>query len=186
MLVWRNIWVAFVQPLLQWKGNKYYIFWVCVCVALVIQCACAILWSVAFPAVPHFSTLSHKRHDLRKIKSYWTQNVCFDFLYNLVWNTYFSKKNCARYHQKSTLVFMQSTRYSCQISIKNKFSRQIFENSPKCQISWKPLQWKPTVMYKYIKYTTLSQATVTKIYVTSYLTATCFGSFYGAIFRLSF
>ena len=24
-------WGAFVQPLLQWKSNKYYIFWVCVC-----------------------------------------------------------------------------------------------------------------------------------------------------------
>jgi hypothetical protein len=24
-------WGAFVQPLLQWKGNNYYIFWVCVC-----------------------------------------------------------------------------------------------------------------------------------------------------------
>jgi len=28
----------------------------------------------------YLSTLSHKRHDFRK--SYWIQNVCFDFLYN--------------------------------------------------------------------------------------------------------
>jgi hypothetical protein len=39
-----------------------------------------ILPSVASPALPHFSTSFHTRHDLRK--SYWTSNVCFDFLYN--------------------------------------------------------------------------------------------------------
>jgi len=27
----------FVQPLLSWKRNKYYLFWVCVCVALGVQ-----------------------------------------------------------------------------------------------------------------------------------------------------
>jgi hypothetical protein len=26
-----QLWDAFAQPLLQWKSNKYYIFWVCVC-----------------------------------------------------------------------------------------------------------------------------------------------------------
>jgi len=52
------------------KQFKVYIFWVCVCVsvALVIQCACAILLSVVCAAIPPFSTLSHKLHDLRKIR----------------------------------------------------------------------------------------------------------------------
>jgi hypothetical protein len=44
----------------------------CVSVALVIQHAkcmrCIILSSVASPALPHFSTLFHKRHDFRKKK----------------------------------------------------------------------------------------------------------------------
>ena len=31
-----------------------------------MQCACAILSSVAFPVLLHFSTLSHKHHDLEK------------------------------------------------------------------------------------------------------------------------
>jgi hypothetical protein len=37
---------------------------------------------VACPVLPNFSTLSHKRNDFRKEKSYSTQNVGFDFLYN--------------------------------------------------------------------------------------------------------
>jgi hypothetical protein len=44
-----------------------------------MQCVCAILPSVACPALLNFSTLSHKRHDFREKvtehKSYWTQNV---------------------------------------------------------------------------------------------------------------
>jgi len=55
----------------------------CLFVALGIQeCACAILSSVACPALQYFSTLSHKLLDFRNKKNYWTQNVCFDFLYS--------------------------------------------------------------------------------------------------------
>ena len=36
----------------------------------------------ACPAVEYVSTLSHKWHDFRKKKLYWTQNVCFGFSYN--------------------------------------------------------------------------------------------------------
>ena len=47
-----------------------------------MQCACAILSSVACPAVQYFSTFSHKRQDFRGKKSYLTSNVCFYFLCN--------------------------------------------------------------------------------------------------------
>jgi len=39
-----------------------------------MQCACAILPSMACPSLQYFSTLSHKRHDFRE-KNFWTQNV---------------------------------------------------------------------------------------------------------------
>jgi len=35
------------------------------------------------PAVPYFSTLSHKRHNFRKKKKLLKMNVCFEFLYKL-------------------------------------------------------------------------------------------------------
>ena len=65
----------------------------CVFVALVSQHAMrmrsVILSSVTCPALQYFSALFHKRHDFRKQKTYGTQNVWFDFLYNFVLNSLF-------------------------------------------------------------------------------------------------
>jgi hypothetical protein len=51
---------------------------VCVCVFVALgtqrERGMAILSSVAYPALVYFSTLPHKRYDLRN-------KVCFDFLY---------------------------------------------------------------------------------------------------------
>jgi len=67
-----------VQPLLPWKSNQYYIFWVCVC-SLRYQHAtcCAMSSSTASSALQYFSTLSQKRQDfqnnlLDKICVFWS------------------------------------------------------------------------------------------------------------------
>jgi len=56
-----------------------------------------------------------------------TQKMCSDFLYTFCWKISHSKKKWSGYDRKSTKVFTSSTRYSCQILTKFKFSRQIFE-----------------------------------------------------------
>jgi hypothetical protein len=53
--------------------------------------------------------------------------VCFDFFDKFVRNISHCTKNWARYDQRSILVFMSSTRYSCQILMNLEFSRQIFD-----------------------------------------------------------
>jgi hypothetical protein len=52
--------------------------------------------------------------------------VCF-FSTTFVWNIPHAQKKWVRYDLKCTLVFMKSTRYSCQIIKKLEFSTQIFE-----------------------------------------------------------
>jgi len=60
--------VAFVQPLLLRKSNKYYILRGCVCSLRYPACSAhapyyALLPSMASPALPCFPTLPQRRHD---------------------------------------------------------------------------------------------------------------------------
>ena len=75
----------------------------CMSVALFIQHAkrvrYIILSSVACPAVPHFSTLSHKRQDFQE--KFVEHKLCgLIFFTNFVKNYSNSKKNLARYYHK--------------------------------------------------------------------------------------
>jgi len=63
------------------------------------------LSAMACPALQYISTLFPERHNFRK-KSYWIQNVCFDFSWKFLWNISHHRKNWARYDHKSMLVFM--------------------------------------------------------------------------------
>jgi hypothetical protein len=60
---------------------------------------------VAPLAPPHFSTLSHKRHDFRKIVV--EHKMCvFIFSANFIYNICHFKENSARYYHKCTQDFM--------------------------------------------------------------------------------
>ena len=64
----------------------------CLCRQLVPQCDCPIcegvftdvysLLHVTCPAPQNFSTSSHERQGFREKKGFWTQNVCFELIYN--------------------------------------------------------------------------------------------------------
>jgi len=79
-------WGAFALRLLPWKGNKYYIFWVCL--TLVIQHAKRmrpIIMSTEFcPSLQYFSTLPYKRHEFRKKKKLPIINCVFWFSLQLL------------------------------------------------------------------------------------------------------
>jgi hypothetical protein len=86
------------------------------------------LSSVASLVLPHFSTVSHKRHDFREKVT--EHNVpVLTFSTNIVCDICCYKTHSARYCHNCVSVFMQSTRYSCQILMKPEFSRQIFKNT---------------------------------------------------------
>jgi hypothetical protein len=73
---------VFVQPSLQWKSNKYYIFWVHVCSLMYPACnAHAPYCRVVCPALKYWSTLSHKRHDFEEKKKLLNIKLCSDLLY---------------------------------------------------------------------------------------------------------
>ena len=59
-----------------------------------MQCACAILSSVACPVLQYIPKLSHKRQDFRKKKCirHCTKKECFGFLYNCLPNCFSLKK----------------------------------------------------------------------------------------------
>ena len=104
-----------------------------------MQCACAIVASVAWPTMQYFPTLSHKRHDFRKIKVV-EHKMCFDFLYNFYLKHFSLQEELSETWTRGILVFMYSTSYSSAILMNIEFCWQIFEKY--YHISWKSVQWK--------------------------------------------
>jgi hypothetical protein len=104
-----------------------------------------ILTAGASPVLQHFSTLSHKLHDLRKKL---LQIKCVLILSTkFVWNISHSKKKSARYCHKGTNVFTQSTRYYCHILMKLEFSRQIFEEYSPIRFQENPSSWSRVIPF---------------------------------------
>jgi len=99
-----------------------------------------ILSSLACLTVPYFSTLSHKRHDFRKI--FLNIKCLFWFSLQLLSELFLILKRIRRdiiinAHRSSCYV---ATRYSYHILRKLALSGQIFEKYP---ISWKSVRWEP-------------------------------------------
>ena len=119
-----------MQPLLQWKSNKYHIFWVCVCSLIYPACSAHAPVKLSFVeclAPQHFCTLCHKRHDFGGKKFLGAENVCLDFLYKFRLNISHSGKSLARYYHKCSYVFMWCIRYSSQVLIKLVTTLQMSE-----------------------------------------------------------
>jgi hypothetical protein len=127
---------AFVQPLLQWKGNKYYIFWVCVC-------------SLRYPAckahAPYCHSLAVRLYHI--FRHYLINGTIFVkkslASITFVWNIFHSKKKWARYHMR---IFVFMYKYPLFYYYLNETCvfltnyRKIF----KYQISWKSIQCEPS------------------------------------------
>ena len=115
--------------LLLWKSNKYYTLWVCVCSLRYPVCNAHApychLWPVPLYIIfPHYLTKARLPEKKTAIEYKKRASI---FSTNFVCNIFHSKKkNWARHDQKFVLVFMLSTRYSCQISMKLEFFRRIF------------------------------------------------------------
>ena len=101
-----------------------------------MQCACATLSSVIWPAEQYFSALSHKRHDYRREKKIIEHKLCvLNFSTSFVWNISHSKKNSARYYQMYIGIHVSC--YSCRILIKeNGFFSTDFRKVLRYRISY--------------------------------------------------
>ena len=120
----------------------------CVAVALVTQHAmrmrCIVLSSVAYPAVPYFSTLYHKRHDFRRKKSYWTQKCVFWSALQLLSATFL----ILRRNERDIIKTCTGLHVKCPLFLSDFYETWIFwrdfRKIPKYQISWKSIQWEPS------------------------------------------
>jgi hypothetical protein len=63
---------------------------------------------------------------------------------NIVCNIFHAEENSAIYELKCVSIFMEGSRYSCQILMKLKFSRNILKKYSKYQVSWKSFRWEPS------------------------------------------
>ena len=121
-LQWRTI----LQPLLQLKSNKYYLFRVCVCILHAVRLRHVVICGLF--GLNIFLTLSHKWYNFLKVKSLIIK-CAFFFIFSTtsVWNISHSKTNSLRYYHRCAYVFRWSICYSWQTLMKLEFSRQILE-----------------------------------------------------------
>jgi hypothetical protein len=89
------------------------------------MCMRHIVVSVTCSAVQYFSSFSQTERFKKKLE----KHKSFDFLYEFVWNIFYSKNKWERYDQKRVLFIMHTALYYCQVLIKLLFSLQSMEIS---------------------------------------------------------
>ena len=106
-----------------------------------MQCAWAILSSVACPALQYSSTLSHKRYDFRnKVTEHKMYVLIFSATF--VWNTYHSKKNWAKCNKKMCIFHVKYPLLLSHFNGTCIFST-VFRKTLEYQLP-RSVQWKTT------------------------------------------
>ena len=140
---------ALAKPLLPWKRNNYYTFWVCVCVCNPSYPACKahapyciVMWPVWLYHIYSryfIKSMIFGKRKLLNIKCvlwFSLQLLPETFLISRI-----QRDSILNVHTSSC----KNTRYSCQILIKLEFFQQIFFKILKYQISWKSVHWSRVV-----------------------------------------
>jgi len=117
-----------VQPLLQWKSNKCYIFWMCDCSLRYPACnahaPCYYLWPAPlYNIFPHYlikGTIFEKKNVIGNKK------FVLIFSTTFAWNILHSKKSWTRCEEKCMLVFKYIS-YSCPVLMRFEFWKHSFE-----------------------------------------------------------
>jgi hypothetical protein len=107
--------------------------------------ACAILSSVACPALEYFSSLSHKRYDF--LKKLLNKKCKFWFSLQLLSQTFLILRRIQRD------IIVNVIKSSCQILMEIEFSRQTLKKKLQYQISWKWVQRKETYSLRTLRRT---------------------------------
>ena len=131
-----------MQPLLQWKSNKYYIFWVSVCRLGYPTCnayaACCHLWPVRLCSIfPHYLIYG------TVLKNVIIYKMCVSIFSTILPEIFLILRRNERdeiknVHCSSCRVPVIFVKFSWNLNFLHRFSKIL-----KHKISWKTVQWEP-------------------------------------------